>query len=158
MITIVSGRTYASRVKPIMILYPIVEKWPIGWKKSDETKNFLNTNIHPTDASRKIAPWKIAPDPNPKSNSNPSPGGIFFWRGGGWGNLPGSSFTRGNFPVAPADKALYKKIKFSIKYIFSKCDQIRSFLWIRSSLLKKFWMENFIFSVVKISAALTTRY
>ena len=36
-------------------------------------------------------------------------------------------------------------MKFSIKEFFSKCDQIRSFLWIWSHLLKKSLMENFIF-------------
>ena len=36
-------------------------------------------------------------------------------------------------------------MKFSIKDFFSKCDQIRSFLRIWSHLLKKFWMESFIF-------------
>ena len=36
-------------------------------------------------------------------------------------------------------------MKFSIKYFYSKCDQIRSFLWIWSHLLKKSLMENFIF-------------
>ena len=36
-------------------------------------------------------------------------------------------------------------MKFSIKYVFCKCDQIRSFLWIWSHLLKKSLMENFIF-------------
>ena len=35
--------------------------------------------------------------------------------------------------------------KFSIKHFFSKCDQIRSFLWIWLHLLKKFSMENFVF-------------
>ena len=30
-----------------------------------------------------------------------------------------------------------QKIKFSIKYFFTKCDQIRSFLWIYSHQLKK---------------------
>ena len=38
-----------------------------------------------------------------------------------------------------------RKIKFSIKDFFSKCDQIRSFLWIWPHLLKKSLMENFIF-------------
>ena len=38
-----------------------------------------------------------------------------------------------------------QKKKFSIKYFFSKCDQIRSFLRIWSHLLKKSLMENFIF-------------
>ena len=37
-----------------------------------------------------------------------------------------------------------QKMKFSIKYIFSKCDQIRS--W--SHLLKKSLMENFIVCAV----------
>ena len=35
-------------------------------------------------------------------------------------------------------------MKFSIKNFFSKRDQIRSFLWIWSHLLKKSLMENFI--------------
>ena len=118
MITIVSGRTYASRVKPIMILYPIVEKWPIGWKKSDETKNFLNTNIHPTDASRKIAPWKIAPDPNPKSNSNPGPGGIFFWWGGGGVIFRGAVLQGAIFRSPQQIKHCTKKLSFPLN-IFS---------------------------------------
>ena len=41
-----------------------------------------------------------------------------------------------------------QKMKFSIKDLLSKCEQIRSFLRIRSHLLKKFLMENFIFCVV----------
>ena len=45
---------------------------------------------------------------------------------------------------------LHKKMKFSIKDFFSKCDQIRSFLRIWSHLLKKSLMENFIFCAVKI--------
>ena len=40
--------------------------------------------------------------------------------------------------------------KFSIKNFFSKCDQIRSFLWIWSYLLKKSLMENFIFCAVSV--------
>ena len=38
-----------------------------------------------------------------------------------------------------------QKMKFSIKDIFIKYDQIRSFLRIWSHLLKKSLMENFIF-------------
>ena len=38
-----------------------------------------------------------------------------------------------------------QKLKFSIKDFFSKCDQIRSFLRIWSHLLKKSYLENFIF-------------
>ena len=37
------------------------------------------------------------------------------------------------------------KMKFSITDFLSKCDQIRSFLWIWSHLLKKSLMEKFIF-------------
>ena len=40
---------------------------------------------------------------------------------------------------------LHKKMKFSVKGFFSKCDQIRSFLRIWSHLLKKSLMKNFIF-------------
>ena len=36
-------------------------------------------------------------------------------------------------------------MKFSMKDFFSKCDQIRSLLRIWSHLLKKSFMENFIF-------------
>ena len=41
-----------------------------------------------------------------------------------------------------------KNQNFSIKDFFSKCDQIHSFLWIWSHLLKKSLMENFIFCTV----------
>ena len=43
------------------------------------------------------------------------------------------------------DQSLHQKIKFSIEDFFSKCDQIRIFLWIWSHLLKKSLMENLIF-------------
>ena len=36
-------------------------------------------------------------------------------------------------------------MKFSLKDFFSKCDQIRSFLQTWPHLLKKSFMENFIF-------------
>ena len=39
-------------------------------------------------------------------------------------------------------------MKFSIQDFFSKCDQIRKKLRIWSHLLKKSWMENFIFCAV----------
>ena len=45
-----------------------------------------------------------------------------------------------------------QKMKFSIKDISSKCDQIRSFLRIWSLLLKKFLMEKFIFCAVSMSS------
>ena len=41
-----------------------------------------------------------------------------------------------------------RKMKFSIKDFFCKCDQICSFLWIWSHLLQKSLMENFIFCAV----------
>ena len=41
-----------------------------------------------------------------------------------------------------------RKMKFSIKDFFSKCDQIRRNLRIWSHLLKRSLMENFIFSAV----------
>ena len=44
-----------------------------------------------------------------------------------------------------------QKMKFSIKDLFSKCDQIRSFLRIWSHLLKKSLIENFFFCAVLVS-------
>ena len=38
----------------------------------------------------------------------------------------------------------HAQLKFSIEDFFSKCDQIRSFLWTWTHLLKKSSMENFI--------------
>ena len=46
-------------------------------------------------------------------------------------------------------------MKFSIKDFFSKCDQIGFFLRIRSYLLKKSLIENFIFRAVYICKKLT---
>ena len=43
-----------------------------------------------------------------------------------------------------------QKMKFSIKDLFSKCDQILSFQRIWSHLLKKSLMENFIFCAVNV--------
>ena len=37
-----------------------------------------------------------------------------------------------------------QKMKFFIKNLFNKYDQIRSFLWVWSHLLKNFLIENFI--------------
>ena len=42
-----------------------------------------------------------------------------------------------------------QKMKFSIKDFFSKCDEIQRKLRIWSHLLKKSWMENFIFCAMK---------
>ena len=47
-----------------------------------------------------------------------------------------------------------QKMNFSMKDFFSKCDQIRSFLWIWSHLLKKSLMENFIFCAVFVQVLL----
>ena len=44
-----------------------------------------------------------------------------------------------------------QKMKFSIKDIFIKCDQIHSFLHMWSYLLKKSLMENLIFCAVPLA-------
>ena len=46
-------------------------------------------------------------------------------------------------------KLIAQTVKFFIKDFFSKCAQIRSFLRIWSHLLKKSWMEHFIFRTVR---------
>ena len=51
----------------------------------------------------------------------------------------------------PLCVSLHKKIKFSIKDFFSKCDQVRRKLWIWSYLLRKSLMKNFIFCTVSTS-------
>ena len=48
-------------------------------------------------------------------------------------------------------KSLHKKIKFSIKYFFGICDQIRKNQRISSHLLKRSLMENFAFCAVSLS-------
>ena len=49
-------------------------------------------------------------------------------------------------------------MRFSIKDFFSKCDQIHNFLRISSHLMKKSFMENFIFCAVYfIPAPLTQK-
>ena len=48
-------------------------------------------------------------------------------------------------PYTLNEHPLQQEMKFSIKYFFSKCDQIRRKLRIWSHLLKKCLMENFIF-------------
>ena len=52
------------------------------------------------------------------------------------------------FSIVVTDTA--QKMKFSIKYFFSKCDQICSRLRIWSHLMKKSLMKNFIFCAVRI--------
>ena len=53
--------------------------------------------------------------------------------------------------VHSQDSFTAQKMKFSIEDFSNKCDQLRSFLWIWSNLLKKSSMENFIFCAVKVS-------
>ena len=54
--------------------------------------------------------------------------------------------------------SLCKKMKFSIKDFFIKCDQIRSFLRIWSHLLKTCFIENFTFCAVAYSEAYSVAY
>ena len=49
-------------------------------------------------------------------------------------------------------------MKFSVKDFFSRRDQIRNFLPIRSHLLKKSAMENSIFSAVYANELICFRY
>ena len=42
------------------------------------------------------------------------------------------------------------KNEISVKEFFSKCDQIRSFLWIWTHLLNDYLMETFILCAVKV--------
>ena len=48
-------------------------------------------------------------------------------------------------------------MKFSVKDFFSKYEQIRRKLWIRSHLLKKSLMVNFIFCVVYVKTLKDTQ-
>ena len=52
--------------------------------------------------------------------------------------------------------SLHKKMNFSVEDFFSKCDQIRSFLRIWLHLLKKSFMESFIFCAVIVETASAT--
>ena len=49
-----------------------------------------------------------------------------------------------------------QKMNFSIRNFFCKCDQFRSFLRIRSYLLKKSLMENLIFCAVSQCSLVST--
>ena len=63
-----------------------------------------------------------------------------------WSELVQNTFSDSADPKDyPSKTSLHEKMKFSIKDFFSKYDQIRSFLRILSHLLKKSFMENFIF-------------
>ena len=50
-----------------------------------------------------------------------------------------------NVTISGLPWSISQKMKFSTKNFSCKCDQICSFLRIKSQLLKKFFMENFIF-------------
>ena len=45
-------------------------------------------------------------------------------------------------------RPLQTKMKFSFRYLFSKYDKVHIFFCIWINLLKKYWIENFIFCVV----------
>ena len=60
-----------------------------------------------------------------------------------------TDWTINNYNTLP-NISLYKKMKFSIKDFFSKCDQIRRKLRIWSQLLKKSLMENFSFFLCSV--------
>ena len=69
--------------------------------------------------------------------------------------LPASMYTHRDGELNLASRlelvwSLHKKMKFPIKGFFSKYDQIRSFLRIRSHFLKKSLMDNFIFCAVGV--------
>ena len=55
--------------------------------------------------------------------------------------------------VLSVNNQCYKKMKFSIKDFFGKCDQTRSFSRIWQQLLKKSLIENFIFCVAQLARA-----
>ena len=65
-----------------------------------------------------------------------------------WISAPESSCCPSLAITVLVDIIAHKKMKFSIKVFFSKCDEIRSFLCVWSHLLKKSLMENFIFRAV----------
>ena len=54
--------------------------------------------------------------------------------------------------------SLHKKMKFSIKEFFSKCDQIRRTLRIWSHLMKKSLMEFFVQCVIVVLSAVGTNF
>ena len=57
-------------------------------------------------------------------------------------------YTSFNNEQKTSEDRTAQKMKFSIKDFFSKYDKIRDFLRIKSHLLKKSLMENFIFCAV----------
>ena len=63
---------------------------------------------------------------------------------------PALSDTDDGSELAHSSLSLHKKMKFSIKDFFSKCDQIRRKLRIWSHLLNKSLIENFIFCAVYV--------
>ena len=76
------------------------------WQISDTV--FCNEYV--LKGTRKILPWKIAPrkiapNPNPNPNSNPNRGGSLLGS-----NLPGGNFTGSNFPVTFLKEFSSKKV------------------------------------------------
>ena len=67
--------------------------------------------------------------------------------------LDGYNFFRNNSGLKSIEynKAIHKKMEFSIRDFFSKYDQILRKLRIWSHLLNKFLMGNFIFCAMKVS-------
>ena len=66
---------------------------------------------------------------------------VQYWQGYSFEKMKLSSTKKKIF-------ALHKRLNFSVKDFFSKCDQICKKWWIWSHLLKKSLMENFIFCAV----------
>ena len=92
-------------------------------------------------------PWVRAPRNNTPANivlnENNSLSCSFYRK-----NVRGKLRNTGRCYVSYVILYTAQKMKFSIKDLFSKWDQTRSFLWIWSHFLKKSLMENFILCVV----------
>ena len=105
------------------------------YKQSDETSTheFLNKNLENANLTKlTINEWLTFMSNNNRIRSKLT-------------NGKNSYFVTNN-----ESSDTRQKMKFSIKYFFSKCDQIGSFLRIWSHLLKKSLIENFIFCAVWI--------
>ena len=108
------------------LYYELLNKRPQNHKSKNVEESLVSAS--------KCCP-KIKPPPSPRANSH-SPEAVVFQK-----FIP--------LPPSPNQKRRGKTLwLFSIKDFFSKCHQIRSFLWIWSYLLKKSQMENFIFCAV----------
>ena len=65
------------------------------------------------------------------------------------GNIKTALYRSETFADLDPKDSPPKKMKFSIKNFFGKCDQIRRKQWIWLRLLKKLLIENFIFCTMK---------